>query len=269
MTKIDTIGIPRPVRVTFPVKVAFEGETFQIEEFTANLSVGGLFLPTDRAVPPRTQGTLTFRVCQWEEPFTVRAEVVRSVSPGGDAQQHPPGLGIMFIDLADPDRRRLARLVEGVRDGSVAQTIRREIREANGNLGQELRRRSADQKVIFAVSANGEEINALIRDANPAVVQRLLDNPRLNTRHLCMILRNPRTSTKIMLTIRRTRKWLVEGEIVALFCAHPNAPVEGLPQVMKRLSRTRLATLERNPSLRAPVRAMAKQLLGTGQLRSL
>ena len=60
MTELDTVGIPRPVRVVFPVEVCFAGETFQINEFTANLSVGGIFQPTDRLVPSRTQGTLTF-----------------------------------------------------------------------------------------------------------------------------------------------------------------------------------------------------------------
>jgi hypothetical protein len=81
--QVETIAIPRPVRVVFPVQVRFEGEEFSIDEFTANLSVGGLFLPTERMIPPRTRGTLTFRISQWEKPFTVEAEVVRTAPPGG------------------------------------------------------------------------------------------------------------------------------------------------------------------------------------------
>ena len=47
-----------------------------VDEFTANLSVGGIFLPTEHALPERARGTLTFRISQWEQPFTVEAEVV-------------------------------------------------------------------------------------------------------------------------------------------------------------------------------------------------
>ena len=45
--------LDRPVRVVFPIRVSFSGDTFLIKEFTANLSVGGIFLLTARMFPPR------------------------------------------------------------------------------------------------------------------------------------------------------------------------------------------------------------------------
>ena len=79
----------------------------------------------------------------------------------------PVGVGIRFLDLAPADLKRLGRLVDGIRDGSVTQAIRRSIEEGKTDLLQELRRRPIDQKVIFALTAGAEEIDALIRDGVP------------------------------------------------------------------------------------------------------
>ena len=56
------------------------------------------------------------------------------------------GLGIMFIDLTRKDKAKLQRLVDGIRDGSITQSIRRSIREGSGVLLHELRKRPADHK---------------------------------------------------------------------------------------------------------------------------
>jgi uncharacterized protein (TIGR02266 family) len=256
--------------VAFPVKVCFEGEAFQIREFTANLSVGGIFLPTDRPVPPRTQGTLTFKISQWEEPFTVKAEVVRTAPPGGGPDEHPGGLGIMFIDLTRKDKARLQRLVDGIRDGSIAQSIRRSIRESSGLLLQELRKRPADHKVIFAIAARGVEIEALIRDGNPTAVLRLLDNPRLSLANLRQILRDPRSSVKILDEIKGNQRWMADEEVRALFCTHPNAGLQDALKLLPRLPVNRLSAMGRNASLRPPIRLTAKSLSEhrSGRLRS-
>jgi uncharacterized protein (TIGR02266 family) len=265
--QVETVGIPRPVRVAFPVQVCFEGERFSIDEFTANLSVGGLFLPTDRMIPPRTRGTLTFRISQWEEPFTVEAEVVRTAPPGGGPDNHSCGLGLMFVDLSATNRKRLQRLVEGIRDGSVSETIRRAIREDNKNLLSELRNRPTDQKVMFAVSARGEEIDALIRDGNTAVLQRVLDNPRLTAAQVAKLLRAPRTQTRILFTLCQTARWMSNDEIRFLFCRHPNAPLPEVMRLVGRLSPEQLRKLTRNANLRPQIQARAHAALSFQRAR--
>ena len=89
----------RPVRVRFPVDVGFCGAQFQLREFTANLSVGGAFLPTDWEIPVGSVGKLTFRISQWEAPFTVEAQVVRCFRKDEEAHGYPSGVGIQFVDL--------------------------------------------------------------------------------------------------------------------------------------------------------------------------
>ncbi|MFQ5701476.1 MAG: PilZ domain-containing protein [Acidobacteriota bacterium] len=252
--------IPRPTRVIFPVKVSFSSQKFDIHEFTANLSIGGIFLCTDEVIPPGTRGTLTFRISRWEEPFTVAAEVARVVEPGEDTRE-PAGLGIKFIELTARDAGRLKRLVEGIRDGSIAEAIRRTVREEGINLLQELRRRPADQKVTFAFCAKGEEIDVLVRDGNMAVLMRLLDNPRLTTINIKKMLRDPRVPTKVLDAINQAKRWLVDDEARFLFCSHPNAPLATATLLLTRLRREHLMALERNANLRTPIRMKAREAL--------
>ncbi len=250
--------IPRPVRVVFPVRVSFSGAAFEISEFTANLSVGGIFLPTRNEIPPSTTGTLTFRISQWDEPFTVRAEVVWVARP---TEKQPAGLGLQFIDLTDRDNKRLQRLVDGIRDGSVAQAIRRSIREESKDMLKELRRRPMDQKVIFALSAAGEEIDALIRDGVPAVVIRLLQNPRVGANHVKKVLRDPRMNTRVLIEVGREPKWMQDEESRYLFCVHPNAPLQEALNVLDQISPARLKAIQANGMVKQQLRSKAGLLL--------
>ena len=250
--RIDSVGNPRPVRVAFPVQVRFEGLNFHVEEFTANLSVGGIFLPPDESIPVRTRGSLTFRLSQWDEPFTVEAEVVW----GADE-----GVGLMFVDLSDDHRRRLERLVGGIRDGSVTEAIRRSLTRPGTSLQSELRRRPTDQKVMFAVAAWNTEIDALIQDGCQAAILRVLANPRLHLRQVHRILKDPRSQATVLLKIFREQRWMRDHRTRMYFCLHPQAPIEKIEGILPRLPLTALRQIAGNQALRQPVADRARQLL--------
>jgi uncharacterized protein (TIGR02266 family) len=253
--------VDRSVRVAFPIQVSFAGESLRIKEFTGNLSVGGLFLPTERSIPVGTRGTLTFRMSHWDDPFTVHAEVAWIADQPTDEQ--PVGIGMKFVDLEENHRKRLWRLMEGIQDGSVVESIRRSIREEGKNLHQVLRQRPTDQKVIFATCAQHEEISALIRDGNPSAVLRLLENPRLTKEKLKMILRDQRMPTKVLLAMKKVQRLMAEEEIRVLFCLHLRAPLQDVLNLLPGLSGKSLNALATNATLRQQIRTRAKQLAGT------
>ena len=259
--RIDSVGNPRPVRVAFPVQVRFEGADFSVDEFTANLSVGGIFLPLAVHIPVRTHGSLTFRMSQWEEPFTVEAEVVWSAPPDEVPAEHAAGVGLMFLNLSDDHSRRLERLLSGIRDGSVTEAIRRSLTRPGTTLVQELRKRPTDQKVMFALAAHNTEIDALIQDGNTAAVLRLLSNPRLALRHVKKILRDPRTQVNILLEILKERKWMGDGQARMLFCMHPLAPLNKVRELLPLIPLPGLKQLAANRSLRKPLLDQADRLL--------
>ncbi len=252
---------PRPIRVSIPARVEFEGERFTISEFTANVSEGGIFLLTEHMVPPGTRGRLTFRISQWEQPFTVEAEVVRVVPPERDDQELQPGLGIRFMELDEPDRLRIERLIEGVCSGSVIETIRRSILEAGRTLEVELRQRPTDQKLMLAIGATGKEIEALIRDGQPAVMQRLLDNPRLQVVHVRKVIADPRMPVRVLLDIQRQQRWFRDEEIRTSFCRHPKAPFENVRTVMPTLSVGGLRKIMAGGTVIKRVRDLAKEIV--------
>ena len=255
------MGNPRPVRVAFPVQVRFEGADFSVDEFTANMSVGGIFLPTPETIPVRTRGSLSFRLSQWEQPFIVQAEVVWSTPSDQEQGETPAGVGLMFIDLSDDHRRRLERLVNGIQDGSVTEAIRRSLSSPGTNLLQELRKRPTDQKVMFAVAAQSTEIDALIQECTPAAIIRLLANPRLHLRHVQKILRDSRTQVGTLLEIHKERKWMQDARTRMLFCVHPLAPLDKVRDLLSRLPTAQLKQVAQNRVLRKPVVDEAERLL--------
>jgi len=260
MTCTDTAAVARPQRVLVPVLVSFESETFTVRDFTLDLSVGGIFLQTEHACDWGTIGTMKFRSSQFEEPFTVRGKVVRVVSEAELAAGKPPGLGIEFVDLADGHKKKLEDLIDGVRAGSVVEAIRKSVREGERTLDQDLRNRAVDQKVMLAAVATSEEIRALIRDANPTVMIRLLSCPRLTPAHVILILRNRNLPTRVLSSLCRTLASRSNEEARWLFVTHPNAMFSEVVAEMKKLNAARLRRLTREPDVRHNVRLKAREM---------
>lgn len=251
----------RSPRVNFPARVEFAGEFFTVREFSANLSESGVFLPTERVLPPGTRGTLTFQVSQWDRPFAVQAEVVRAVTQEDCPPGRLPGIGVRFVELSEVDHDRLRRLVRGVRDGSVVQAIRRSLREDGTGLDHELRRRPIDQKLILATFASAEEIDALIRDGQRAVIERLLANPRIRVPQVRAILRNTSLPYAPLAEIGRQREWLADEEARYLFCRHPSAPLQEALLLLAQLPVPRIRQLAADTNLRPAILDRARALL--------
>jgi uncharacterized protein (TIGR02266 family) len=258
------MGLPEPIpdertiRVVVPIMASFATETFTIREFTLNLSEGGVFLPTETICPPGTRGSLKFRITQFEDPFTLEAEVVHVIVPDNDAGR-PAGMGIRFVEVPDEDRKRLQRLVEGVRDGSVVGAIRRSMREGRRSLLEELRRRPVDQKMMLAISARAEEIYAILRDGNPAVVERSLQNPRFLSKHVVALLRDVRTNARLLRMVNANRTWMSDPDVRWHFCNHVNAAIDDVLARLSELPVVRLRQLAENRRVRQPIRTKARE----------
>jgi uncharacterized protein (TIGR02266 family) len=252
--------VERPVRVDIPILVAFSSEAFAVREFTLNLSEGGIFIPTDNMCPVGTRGTLKFRSSQFETPMLMVAEVVHTVPPGEEKPGKQCGLGLKFLEVEDAQLKKLREMVEGVRSGTVVETIRSGLLESTRTLGQELRSRPTDQKMMLAISANNREIDALIRDAAPSVLLRLLENPRLNQGHVVTMLRNPKLTTRILSAIKGKGRFLGGAEARFLFCTHMNTNLAEAMEQLRLLPTDRLRRVSGNPQVKAQLRVRAQEL---------
>lgn len=248
----------RHERVHLPVLVSFSSDAYAVRQFTLDLSEGGIFLPTEKLCEVGTRGKLKFRTSQFEEPFTLEAEVVRVVPADGD---RAAGVGMQFVSLTDEQRALLQKLVSGVASGSIVHAIRESLKSNARTLGAELRKRPTDQKMMLAVQANGEEITALLRDGNPSVLARLLDCPRLTAGHVILMLKNPNLPTRVLSAIKKDRKWISNQEIRYRFCTHSNALLGEAVEQLRMLPPDRLKAISREGRVRAQIKSKAMDLV--------
>jgi len=264
-TLTETIDTPlgrieRPVRVNFPVLVSFAADSFTIREFTLNLSEGGLFVPTEKMCPIGTQGTLKFRATQFDQPLLMKAEVVRTVEAGQEHEDEPCGLGLRLLDVSEENLDKLRQVVEGARSGTVVETIRKSLFESGKTLGQELRSRPTDQKMMLALNANVREIEILIRDVTPSVMLRLLENPRLSQGHVVLMLRNPKLTTRVLSAIKAKGRFLAGAEARFLFCTHINTNIGEAMEQLRLLPPDRLRRVSMNAQVKTQLRVRAQEL---------
>jgi len=252
--------IERPVRVDIPVLVSFSSESFAVHDFTLNLSEGGIFIPTENTCPVGTRGTLKFRSSQYEDPMLVIAEVVRSIEPDEEQPAKQCGLGLRFLEVSDDQLKKLREIVDGVRSGTVVETIRKSLQDSTRTLAQELRSRPTDQKMMLALNANNKEIDALVRDAAPSVLLRLLENPRLTQGHVVTMLRSPKLTTRVLSTIKAKGRFLTSAEARFLFCTHLNTNLGEAMEQLRLLPTDRLRKVFANPQVKSPLRVRAQEL---------
>ncbi|MCP3978308.1 MAG: hypothetical protein GY716_03110 [bacterium] len=249
----------RKIRVDVPLLVSLSTNVLTVREFTVNLSIGGMFIPTELEIEVDSIATLKFHVGQFEEPFTIRARVVHSVTPEDATAERPAGIGVELLDLDDEGRDTLESIVEGGKACSIVESIRRSARGNGVTLLQILRTRPVGQKVMLARIANSVEIDALIRDGNASVIERLLDSPRLNPNQVATILRNRTLPSKVVGLVRNEPRWLDHDEAVYLFCSHPRALLQDVKEELTRLTPPRLQQLARDMNINPQIRAAAKQ----------
>ncbi|MBW1840324.1 MAG: TIGR02266 family protein [Deltaproteobacteria bacterium] len=81
-----------------------------IKAVAGNLSVGGLFIKTEKPYNKGEQFMLDLQLPSISETLSVSCEVAWS-REGWDISQNPPGMGVKFVDMPDEDRRLLSGYV--------------------------------------------------------------------------------------------------------------------------------------------------------------
>ena len=108
-------------RVPFRTAVRLQFDRFRgfIEEYSANLSLGGMFIRTDSALPLGTVLPIEFRLGEDFELIKGTGRVVWVRDEGID-DDDPAGMGIRFLELTPGSRELIFRMVERrVREGGV------------------------------------------------------------------------------------------------------------------------------------------------------
>lgn len=107
----------RDPRVPLVLRVDYRGSPGVLRDFTENLSVGGLFIRTDRELPVGTRVPLQLGFPGLLPPLQVEVEVVRRRPP---APGDPGGVAVKLPADRVDDRHKLAQVVETARAAAPA-----------------------------------------------------------------------------------------------------------------------------------------------------
>jgi uncharacterized protein (TIGR02266 family) len=164
-------------RVPLVLRVEYPGHERVVRDVTENLSAGGLFLRTERHLPPGARLPLQIGFPGLLEPLTVEVEVVRARAPGPEG---PAGVAVRIPGDRLEDRLALTRLAElatagdGPDPGRTERAFRILVVEDNHHVVEmyeyalrKLRDSSGPVPVEVRFAANGYEALARL-DEGPA-----------------------------------------------------------------------------------------------------
>jgi len=110
LPEVEVTSRRRAVRKPIRLMVEYESTEDFLVDYTANLSVGGMFIVTDRPLPKGTLLRMSFRLPGGEETIEATGQVRWAVQPSSSEPMRP-GMGISFEELGDLDRARVQALL--------------------------------------------------------------------------------------------------------------------------------------------------------------
>jgi len=99
-------------RAELKVTATATGKSFTSQNFTKDVSEGGIYVETDTMIPPGTDLTLEFTLPDAVRPVTAEGEVVRAVTKEETKTGQQPGLGIKFTNVSPENAERIKNFVE-------------------------------------------------------------------------------------------------------------------------------------------------------------
>lgn len=100
------------LRIQTRVKVEFKTFDQFYQEYTNNLSKGGIFIKTDKALAPQTVIEINLILPGLDQPLALVGEVVHVIDPEtAKARGWDPGIGVHFIDFEEGGQQLLEEYI--------------------------------------------------------------------------------------------------------------------------------------------------------------
>ena len=115
-------------------------------------------------------------------------------------------------------------------------------------------------RLLLALGAQGDELFALLRNADPELIRSALKNPQLGEAHLLALLKRQKLPEGVLRAIHRAPQAGSRRIKIAL-AAHPATPAPLLAQLLVQLHLFELAALLRFPGASADHKAAAQQAI--------
>lgn len=221
--------------------VEFESEAELREEQRANLSVGGLRLPTSESMPLNSTLLVTLLGPSGSEAF-VKATVVAAL---------PQALALAINGNTD-------ELVARLLDSKPAPP--EEPPDKMQSLWERLRGMTQTEKLLHAIKADRSERAVLLQDNDPRVLLSLLRNPKITVDEVLRIAKSSYLNQQIADVIVKTGQWMASLEVRLALVHNAKTPQPFALRI--------LPTLPDN-EVRAIARGGTNMTLKTAALRQL
>lgn len=116
-------------------------------------------------------------------------------------------------------------------------------------------------KKMLARKANPDLLARLAAEAEPAVVQSILVNPRLTESQVVRICARRPIRAEVLRMIYAARKWTAREKVREAIVQNPYCEPELALKILPTLARATLADIARNATLHESLRATAQRLL--------
>ncbi len=118
-----------------------------------------------------------------------------------------------------------------------------------------------DERMQHARSASGEELAALLHDANPQTLEALLENPNLEEPHVLLLLERKNLPGRLLDSVARNKQWMRSYAVRLRVASHAHTPRLVAIRLVRQLYLFDLVRVSLLPSAPAELRRLAEDQL--------
>lgn len=113
----------RQPRATIELRIEYKRLNAFFADYARNISHGGTFIRTDKALPVGTEFRFVLDVPHLPEPLALVGRVQWVVLPGQAPHDAEPGMGIGFVFRSEAERHRVTAIVEKLMVDSLGRPL--------------------------------------------------------------------------------------------------------------------------------------------------
>jgi hypothetical protein len=254
------MNVQRTATAAFTAR--FESEQELREEHRANLSAGGLRLPTAESVAPQTTLLLTL-AGPWGGEAVVRATVVAAL-PGALALAIDGDAGQLLERLLAKAEPALEESARPENEPPAGDGEADESPEKQQNVWDRIRDLSQMEKLLLAVKADRSERALLLQNNDPRVLLSLLRNPRLTVDEVVRLAKSSFLTYQIADVIMKTSQWMGSLDLRLALIHNPKTPPPFALRILPTLPDVEVRAVARAGTNMALKQAALRRLQGKG-----
>ena len=264
-------------------ELQFESREEFAQEFESNLKNLGIFLPSEQPLPLHTLIQLDLTVPGSDRPIALAGAVVHVATAEQPLPGLPPGLAVQLqalpaecCALAQEDTRvkslapRKSEESAAPQESTSEEAATDEKEDQGGagisigdgtNLFQAVRTASLTEKIKLAKQGARQALNVLIQEGDKQIMKFVLQNPRLGSAEVLLILKNPTTSLELIQAIAKNSSWTQNDEVRYQLVICPRTPLPLCLQLLNGLNPKDLSKIAKSNSVKNQLKSRALALL--------